>query len=181
MEGSEAASLILNRLRECHTSPTVLYWLQLRASTLSNTEFGAALLDLCKQLGVNPKPNVDFYRVVNKAMESLSPITPSFYSVDFKKENAIKKFSEELHKKRGVAKDDGPDPFAYLGASMPFCFQCLRPKSDKNKCAFSGSLFFIFSTLEDGLRMIHQILGRGNYTHEGVRHEFSQVCARVLA
>jgi hypothetical protein len=58
---------------------------------------------------------------------------------------------------------------------MPFCFQCLRPKSEKNKCAFSGSLFFIFSTLEDGLRMIHMILGSGYYTHEGVRHEFSQV------
>lgn len=175
LDGAVAASLMLSRLGLCQTSPTVLYWLNLRPSTLARTEFGTVLLDLCKQLGVKLNPNQEFFKAVHTASMNLTAITPSFFTVDFKKDTAIRKFAAELQRRR--AYDANKDPFAYLGALMPFCFQCLCPKSsDKTKHAFSGSLFFIYSTMEDGLRAILRILSTGTYINaEGGCHLFSQV------
>jgi hypothetical protein len=85
----------------------------------------------------------------------------------------IEKFKKEILRRRNKAKT--AEPFAFMGALMPFCFQCLRPKSEKNTHSFSGSLFFIFSSLEHGLRMIIDILNSGSYMHGGKLHEFSQV------
>jgi hypothetical protein len=172
-DGKKAAQTLLARLDSCHTSPTVLYWLQLRKKTLSNTELGSELLRLCCELDVKSSPNADFFHVVNKAVGDFRPATSSFFCVDFKKDVVIAKYTKELQKRR--AKASTSEPFAFMGGLMPFCFQCLRPKSEKNSHAFSGSLFFIFSSLEHGLRMIIDILSSGAYMHAGKLHEFSQV------
>ena len=173
--GQEAARALAARLRDCKTSPTVLFWLKLRRATLSQTELGTLLLKLCDDLSITTAYlGPIFFQAVTELSRNLHPICPDFYSVDGKKAEAIEKFKKQLCQRRAL--EGCGDPYHLMGALMPFCFQCLCPKSDMTTHAFAGALFFIFATPEDGLRMILKIYqNKGAYDYNGDVRVFTQV------
>ena len=176
MNGANAANALVNRLKSCKTSPTALFWLKLRKQTLEQTEVGSFLLRLCHELRINAA-NLDqtFFQTVTQLTFDLSPVCPDFFVVDPLKLNAIDRFREELRRRRAM--EGCGDAYHYMGAHMPFCFQCLCPKSAATTTnAFAGALFFIFAAPEDGLRAILEIVrGSGRFDHRGSVRTFSQV------
>jgi len=175
MNGTDAANALAARLKTCKTSPTVLFWLKLRRSMLEQTELGSFLLKLCEELKINAADlNPDFFKAVTAMSCDLRPVCPDFFVVDPLKLRAIDKFREKLMRRRTL--EGGGDPYHYVGAHMPFCFQCLCPKSETTTNAFAGALFFIFAAPEDGMRAILNIIrGGGKYDHGGSVRTFSQV------
>ena len=175
LEGDVAARLLLDRLLACHSSPTVLFLLNLRESTLERTEMGSMLLRLCRELDVNPVQGRSFFRFVQQSVGSVAPICPDFRSVHRKKNEAVAGFREQLSSRRSQS---AGDPFAYLGAFMPFCFQCLKSKAHDSAKGGSSSLFFCFATPEDAVIQMHEIMCAGFYVHEEVKFYFTQVPPR---
>jgi hypothetical protein len=175
MNGTNAAIALVNRLKSCKTSPTVLFWLKLRKQTLEQTELGTFLLKLCYEMRVDAA-NLDpsFFQEVTKVSHELKPVCPDFFVVDPLKLNAIDRFRDQLRRRRAM--ESCGDQYHYMGAHMPFCFQCLCPKSAATTNAFAGALFFIFAAPEDGLRAILKIVrGDGLYHHRDSVRVFSQV------
>ena len=157
-------------MHEAHTSPTFLYLLKLSPITLNLSDASQAVLKLAFELGIS-KFDRAFFKEVKSVADRLLPLADAFFAVDYSKKGAITRFKAELDSRRAATKD----PYAYLGAAMPFCFQCLRPKQDGDEKPFSGSLFFIFSAPENGLRLAVNILRSGGYAFNGKFHEFSQI------
>lgn len=143
-----AADALVARLREANTSPAVLFFLALPRSTLNSTSMGKLLLDLAEELGVRSFTS-PFFQRVNECARDMRVSGDCFYVYAPKKDAAIQKFRDKLQRRREGAKGDR---YAYLGCLMPFCCQFLLPKSKSGGSAFSGSLFFIFSTYELALR-----------------------------
>ena len=173
--GQDAAEALAARLKGCKTSLTVLFWLKLRRTTLSQTELGILLLKLCDDLSISTASlGPRFFQAVTELSRDLKPICPDFYSVDWEKAGAIERFKKELCQRRAL--EGCGDPYHLMGALMPFCFQCLCPKSAMTTNAFAGALFFVFATPEDGLRMILKIYkNKGAYKYNGDVRVFSQV------
>ena len=175
VDGEGAARLLLARLAQCKTSPTVLFWLKLRPKILEETELGSALLRLCDELCVVRSPNSDFFRFVKteSEKEKLAPVSPSFFVVFPKKKLAIENFRMELYKRKII--EGGSDPFMFMGALMPFCFQCLCQKTDDTIYA-PRALFFIYANPEDGMRMMLKVFRERKYTLEdGTVYRFTQI------
>jgi hypothetical protein len=171
MLGKLAAETMLDRLARCHSSPTLLFLLNLRESTLERTEAGSMLLALCKELGVRPDQDRLFFRSVQQRIATVAPICPEFHTVNRKKDDAVSEFRELLHRRRALPDSD---PFDCLGAFMPFCFQCLKSKP-QNAARASSSLFFCYATPEDAIIQMHDIMRTGSYRHGEVVFYFTQV------
>jgi len=172
-DGKIAAELLIARLAQCKTSPTVLFWLKLRPKYFGLTELGSSLLRLCTEHDVVHSPNSAFFLSVKEKCEKFPPIAPDFFVVSRKKVEAVKNFREEL-RRRFILDGGRTDPFMYMGAFMPFCFQCLCAKTDSSKYP-ARSLFFIFATPEDGMRKILEVFRRGEYFYDGRLYVFTQV------
>ena len=170
--GIPAADAMLARLSLCHSSPTLLFLLNLRKSTLERTETGSMLLDLCAELGVALEQPRPFFRVVQHRISTMDPICPDFHSVSRRKDDAVSDFREQLRQRRA---SPGADPFDYFGAFMPFCFQCLKSKPQNAAKGSSSSLFFCFATPEDAIIQMHDIMRTGSYRHDEVVFYFTQV------
>jgi len=140
---------------------------------LGATELGCSLLRLCRELDVVQSPNSEFYISVKEKSAELAPIEPRFFVVNRKKADAVKNFREELSR-RVISGGSGADPFMYIGAFMPFCFQCLCAKTDDSKYP-AKSLFFIFAAPEDGMRMMLEVFRSGSYFFDGRLYVFSQI------
>lgn len=167
---ADAASQLLDKLRQLQTSPFILYLLKLRPGTLQRTETGSLLYSLFQQHGLRWPMGRDFFRRVSNHANEIRPIAPDFYTVDFKRDKAVDAFRAELIARRERNKGE---PFMHLGAFMPFCFQCLKSQSAGK--AFGKSLFFCFATPEDGVIMIHKILSAGGYQLGNIFYHLSQV------
>jgi hypothetical protein len=172
VDGKEAANLLLARLEQCKTSPTVLFWLKLRAENLRATELGDMLLRLCDELNVVHSPNPAFYNFVKEKTADLAPIAPDFFAVNSTKDKAVSDFREEF-RRRFVVDGGGADPHMYMGALMPFCFQGLCAKEVDAKLA--KSLFFVFAAPEDGMRKMLEVFRKGGYFFNGKSYVFSQI------
>jgi hypothetical protein len=120
-------------------------------------------------------PNSDFFRFVKteSEREKLAPVSPSFFVVCPKKKLAIENFRMELYKRKII--EGGSDPFMFMGALMPFCFQCLCQKTDDTIYA-PRALFFIYANPEDGMRMMLKVFREKKYTLEdGTVYRFTQI------
>lgn len=157
------ASRLLARLEAAHTSPTVLFYLRLPPSMLRLTELGQLLLDLLDALGV-PLPALDdaFFSAVDRAAQ-LRCVAGSFFKVEKTKEGAIHSFRKELLRRRARRPQD---PFLYMGATMPVCFQTLRGRTGLVK-EHSDSLFVVHSSPENALHHAVEMLRAGHYVHGG--------------
>ena len=155
---STPASLLIDRVRRAYTSPTVLFYLPaLPASVLRATDVGTLLLDACAELGLSRFDHA-FSKELHDHARRMIPVENSFYVCSPKKDRAVAKFREAFQRRRAACPGD---PLAYAGATCPLCIQFLLPKPTDGKSAFSGSLFFIFSAPEMGLRMCVDILRNG--------------------
>lgn len=164
------ASLFIERLRRAYTSPAVLFYLKSLSKTeLKASAIGSGLLEIAEELGLS-RFDEKFFGDVNRHVKLMKPTENCFFVAHGKKTEAIEAFKKEVESRRAKAKDDR---FAYLGASSPFCVQFLlpRPKS-KNVSPFTGSLFFIFSTYEQGLRKCVEILRHGYVDHAASNPNF---------
>jgi len=128
------------------------------------------LLELCQRFEVKLPLGPYFFTTVHQMTEEVEPITPDFFTVAFRREDAIEMFKTELHKRRS---QNPGDPLLYFGALMPFCFQSL-PSRSKGKTG-GAKLFFVFANPEDGLIMIHRILSFGGYQMRNTFYEFTQI------
>jgi hypothetical protein len=170
--GTDAADALLTKLGECNTSPTLLFLLKLRKTTLQRTDAGSMLLDMCEELNVDLTQDAPFFHAVQRRAAAITPICPDFRSVSRKRDDAVNEFREQLHQRR-ASPDAGR--FAYLGAFMPFCFQCLKSKPQCPAKGSSSSLFFCFATPEDGIIQMHDIMRTGRFHHDGVTFYFTQI------
>jgi hypothetical protein len=176
LTGVPAADRMLHCLSLCHTSPTILFLLNLRESTLVRTEAGAMLLDMCKELDVNPAQPRAFFRAVQQRVFAVAPVCPDFFAVSRRKDDAVAEFREELHRRlRRARAPSDHSRFDYMGAFMPFCFQCLKSKPPSASKAASSSLFFCYAAPEDAIRQMHDIMRAGCYRHDDVLFYFTQV------
>jgi len=151
---------LARRLAASHTSPAVAYFLaKLPQSTLQSTTLGQLLVHLAGEMGIS-KFDSDFVSQVKAYAQSAPPPPDGFYEYAHRKKEALEKFQKTLKRKREEAKDDY---HAYLGAFMPFVVQFLKPRPEKgeDRAPHSGSLFFVFSTYELGVKTCLDILRRG--------------------
>ena len=75
--GRAAASVLLDRLVRVRTSPTVLFWLRIRAPTLKTLKLGGALLRLCEELHVDVwNLGDDFFRAVRDEAARTVTVAP---------------------------------------------------------------------------------------------------------
>ena len=160
---STPARALLDALRECKTSPTVLFLLRLPLPYLVKTDVGELLRDFCQHHSVSlarPLPS-EFFSEVAEAVAAFAPVPGSFYVVEKCKAEAVRRFSDSLRARR--AKDPS-NRFLYLGAAMPTCFQTLRGRSDGVK-ETTDSLFVVHSAPENALLQAVEILKQGHFVY----------------
>jgi hypothetical protein len=142
--GAEAASILMKRLKQARTSPTVLYYLALPTRILKKSELGQLLIELCSELNVLYEFKQDFFLKVHSVAKKLEIVPGSFFRVEKSKELAVESFRRELQRRRALCPSDR---YLYMGATMPSCFQTLRGRSDSAK-EHSDSLFVVHSCPE---------------------------------
>ena len=149
------------RLIAAQTSPAVAFFLALPRSTLKSTTLGTLLLDLADEMGVAKFDQAFFARIkVHANRMDPAMFRDSFYVCAHRKKEALEKFKAILDRKRARS---GGDPYAYMGAYMPFFVQFLKAKPAKgeDRTPHSGSRFFAFSNYEFGVRECIKILRNG--------------------
>jgi hypothetical protein len=167
---AEIAAMMVAEARRLHTSPSILFLLRLPMPTLRSTTIGTLLVALCQRLSVQLPLGPDFFREIHRLMDSIQPVTPDFFKVAYKRDNAIEEFRAELLARK---RKEPQERLLYLGAHMPFCFQSL-PSRSQGKIR-GRNLFFVFANPEDGIRTIHRILFDGGYRFGDAFHHFTQV------
>ena len=176
--GRAAASVLLDRLVRVRTSPTVLFWLRLRPSTLKPLELGGALLRLCEELGVDaPNLGESFFEAVREAAEATACVAPDVFFASPKKDECIRGYQETLALARRKCADR--DRYHLLGGAMPFCYQLMREYfSTRLKKKLMASLFLMFAAPEDGMNAISDLLRGDNRwvdPHSGYPSVYPQV------
>ena len=161
LNGKEAARLLLEILDRCRSSPLCLFWLKLPVEILGETEIGHLLIALCKYHQISLNLDRSFFEWVQERAQQFEKVDPDFFTVASKRDDAIENYKAMLASRRSQMRGE---PFAYLSAVMPFCFQAR--KKDMGKKNYNDSLFFCFAHAEDGVRAMKKILSEGGYLWE---------------
>ena len=166
LNGAEAAQALCERLLSLSTSLSYLFLLKLRRDTLSRTDVGGALLELCDELRINPYwLNDQFYAEVERVMAL--PSTQAFamlhplFCVRKHKDPCIDEYYRIVKNARRTSAVRSP--FNLLGALMPFSFQIMGSVfSLKQEKTVMIACFFMYATPEEGMRRIVRLF-RDNY------------------
>jgi hypothetical protein len=174
LNGAEAAGLLFDRFLSISTSPSYLFLLKLRCSTIMDTDFGGGLLELCDELCIDvTRLNPAFFAEVERRIALQGSGRYDFLHnvcvCEKKKKDCVRKYYEKVHAARLASANR--DKFNLLGAYMPFSFQIMGSfyslREDREVIV---ACFFMFSSPEEGMRKIVQLYQKG-YAHTSTSGE----------